>query len=59
MESGLFSKGSSGHSIRTVGSSHSSRSVGSSHSGYVRGIGLVCHNQSMERKLKKIRRENE
>ena len=36
---GLFSKGSSGHSIRTIGSSHSGKSVGSSHSGYIRGIG--------------------
>ena len=39
MESGFCSKGSSGHSIRTVGSSHSSKSVGTSHSGYIRGIG--------------------
>ena len=39
MESGLFSKGSSGHSIRSVGSSHRGKSVGSSHSGYIRGVG--------------------
>jgi hypothetical protein len=42
MEGGLFSKGSSGHSIRTIGSSHRGKSVGSSHSshsGYIRGIG--------------------
>jgi len=39
MESGLFSKSSSGHSIRSVGSGHRGKSVGSSHSGYIRGIG--------------------
>ena len=39
MIGGLFSKGSSGHSIRTVGSTHKGRSVGSTNSGYVRGIG--------------------
>ena len=36
---GLFSKGSSGHSIRSISSSHRGRSVGSSHSGYIRGVG--------------------
>jgi hypothetical protein len=41
MEGGLFSKGSSGHSIRTVGTSHRGKSVGSSYSGYIRGIALT------------------
>jgi hypothetical protein len=36
---GLFSKGNSGHSIRTIGSSFRGKSVGSSHGGYTRGIG--------------------
>lgn len=39
MQSGLFSKGSSGHSVRGIGSSHRGKSVGSSHSGYIKGIG--------------------
>ena len=39
MDKGLFSKGGSGHSVRTIGSSHHSKSVGSFHNGYVRGIG--------------------
>jgi len=39
MLGGLFSKGSSGHSVRTIGSSHRGRTVGSTGNGYVRGIG--------------------
>ena len=39
MLGGLFSKGGSGHSVRTIGSSHRGRTVGSPSDGYVRGIG--------------------
>ena len=39
MIGGIFSKGSSGHSVRTIGSTHRGKSVGSSNNGYVRGIG--------------------
>ncbi len=53
MEGGLFSKGSSGHSIRTVGSSNRSKSVGSSHSGYIRGIGHSMPSTSGGLKLNK------
>jgi hypothetical protein len=53
MESGLFSKGSSGHSIRTVGSSHSCKSVGSSHSGYIRGIGHTMPSSVSGKRLNK------
>ena len=41
---GLFSKGSSGHLIHSIGTSHRGKSVGksgSSHSGYIRGIGVL------------------
>jgi len=53
MNGGLFSKGSSGHSVRTIGSSHRGRSVGSTHNGYVRGIGHSMPSTSGGMKLNK------
>ena len=62
MDVGLFSKGGSGHSVRTIGSSHHSKSVGSFHNGYVRGIGHTIpestsglqHNAKIEKKINEL-----
>ena len=40
MIGGIFSKGSSGHSVKTIGQSRSGhKTIGSHSSGYVKGIG--------------------
>ena len=60
---GLFSKGSSGHSIRSIGTSHRGKSVGSSHSGYIRGVvghsmpssaGGMRLNKKLEKKINQL-----
>ena len=51
MIGGLFSKGSSGHSVRTIGSVHRGRTVGSTNNGYVRGIGHSMPSSSGGMKL--------
>ena len=51
MIGGLFSKGSSGHSVRTVGSAHRGKTVGGANNGYVRGIGHSLPSSSGGMKL--------